>query len=84
MLREDDKSTYLTAHNKVTQRLEECFVELLMLDESDSCSITLAEVETLEKKIELFCLEDQLPLSDASTGMYVCSQFIYVHSIRIF
>ena len=79
MLNVSDKSTFLAVHNKVSQRLEECFVDLLMLEESDHCSISLAGIESLEKKIELFCLKDRFPPFDTGMLLMVC-----VCSIRVF
>lgn len=75
-MREDDRSTFLAAHSKITQQLEECFVELLMLDEAESCSVTLTGVESLEKKIESFHLEDRLLPVDTGTEFIVVCFFI--------
>lgn len=60
MLKENGKSAFLAAHNKVSHQLEECFVELLMLDEPEACSVSFAGVESLEKKLDLFSFEDNV------------------------
>ena len=81
LLGENDRSNFLTAHSKVTNRLEECFVELLMLDESDVCNLTLAGVESLEKKIELIHFEEYLPPLDTGTNCVYLIRVFYVVSL---
>lgn len=56
MLKEDNKTKFLATHNKVSQQLEECFVELLMLEEADSCTGDVVDVEQLEKRFKEFSL----------------------------
>ena len=73
-MRENDKSNFLAGHSKVTQRLEECFVELLMLDEVDTCGLTLAAVESLEKTIGSFSLEDQ-PFDNGTVKLFSVLQW---------
>ena len=83
MLGENDRSNFLTAHSKVTHRLEECFVELLMLDESDICNLTLAGVESLEKKIELFHFEEHLTPLDTGTNCVCLIRVFYIVCIIV-
>ena len=78
LLTENDRPSFLAAHSKITQRLEECFVELLMLDEPESCSLNLAGVESLEKKIESFNLEDPSPSFDTGTIVLHCLCMFYI------
>ncbi|XP_065909710.1 uncharacterized protein [Dysidea avara] len=76
LLKEDNKTTFLATHNKVSQQLEECFVELLMLEETDSCSSDVINMEHLERCFREFSLmtEDCLlsagmvPSSDVTAG----------------
>ena len=61
MLKEDNKTVFLATHNKVSQQLEECFVELLILEENNPCSDAV-DMENLEKCFKEFTLVTEDPV----------------------
>jgi len=61
LLKEDNKTAFLATHNKVSQQLEECFVELLILEETNPCSNAI-NMKHLEKCFKEFTLVTEDPV----------------------
>jgi len=61
LLNEDNKTVFLATHNKVSQKLEECFVDLLMFEETNPCNDAI-DMEHLEKCFKEFILVTEDPV----------------------